>query len=189
MWFESSKYFPCLLHTLIVLFRGGLLIVCNKFVKQFAINYAVIFIAVTHFRGQKLTFPMPQREKGQGVSITTQAHILVPSAHTEDNMYLLKSSFNLFTNKGTYSVGHCECCWAGFRWATETETYRVSSEMFAGQGTLLIWDLLVLLSFGRVFLFGMLFFFIHSLTKSNILRGNAPISTVLHFPTTTETLH
>lgn len=72
MWFESSKYFPCLLHTLIVLFRGGLLIVCNKFAKQFAINYAVIFIAVTHFRGQKLTFPMPQREKGQGVSITTQ---------------------------------------------------------------------------------------------------------------------
>lgn len=72
MWFKSSKYFPCLLHALIVLFQGGLLIVRNKFAEQFAINYAVIFIAVTHFRGQKLTFPMAQREKGQGVSTAAQ---------------------------------------------------------------------------------------------------------------------
>lgn len=68
-------------------FQGGLLIVCHKLAEQFAINYAVLFIAMTHFGGQELTFPMPQTAKGQRIypsqSSLSEFQILALPVHRE----------------------------------------------------------------------------------------------------------
>lgn len=187
MWFESSKYFPCLLHALIVLFQGGLLIVCNKFAKQFAINYAVIFIAVTHFRGQKLTFPMPQREKGQGVSITTQPSVgsYPGSFSSQEKIKCICSKTSLICLQTTGHIRWDPVNTAGLDSGVPRELKPVgsNSEGFAEQWALWIQGFACFVLGGGICLG---FFFIHSLTKSNILRGSTPISTVLHFTTTTK---